>query len=199
MIERVILVGQGENDIGFLEGLRDRLGCEAESVTYLLGLPRLRQRGHFTLKRDAARISEGHPSADLIVRLTDGDADRPQDAYREELRRWPASVQSKLVCGVCDRDIEHWMCLDPDYAARRLCYSLGQLPKERKERTGFLKGRIDEMRGSQSRKDYVARFVREAPKETVLRWLANPAFRHFYDQCRDKAQQHDCVVANLRD
>jgi hypothetical protein len=198
VIVEVVLVAQGENDIGFLEGLRERLRCGANAIHYLSGHPELRQRSHHTRTCDAKDICERFRNADLIVRLTDGDANRPQDACREELERWPSHARPKLVCGVCDRDVEHWICLDPDYAARRLHFAPDQLPKERKDRSGFIKHRIDEARGSQARKDFVAGFVRDAQVATMRRWLANPAFGTFYSECVRAAKLQDCEVNDER-
>lgn len=199
MIRRVVLVSQGENDLGFLKGLRSLLGCDSVLTDYLQGHAELRQRGHYTQSRDARQIWRAYQGADLIVRLTDGDTDSPQAVYREECERWPVEARSKLVCGVCDRDVEHWMCLHPAYAASVLRCDATQIPRDRKDRCGFIKSRIDAVRGQVSREEFVARYVTHAPRETLRIWLRNRAFRHFHDQCRDKAQEAQCPVRNLWD
>jgi hypothetical protein len=200
VIRTVVLVVQGENEIGFLEGLRDCLGCGAQSVHYLQNHPELRLRSQYTRKKEANDIWRVYRGADLVIRLTDGDTDRPQDACREELKQWPGESHPLLICGVCDRDIEYWMCIDAEYAASRLECRVEQLPRDRKDRSGFVKNRIETVRGGQPYRDFVADFVRAAPKKTIRRWLDNPAFAHFYEQCRDRAQQAgDCPMRNLRD
>ncbi|MEP0842832.1 MAG: hypothetical protein HRF43_08980 [Phycisphaerae bacterium] len=199
MIRKVVLVVQGENEIGFLEGLRDRLRCDAELVHYLQDHPELRLRSQYTRRQDAKEIFRVHRSADLIVRLTDGDTDQPQNTYQEEVDRWPEESRPLLVCGVCDRDIEHWICIDTDYASRQLGFPADQLPADRVDRSGFIKRRIDEVRGSQTRRQFLSGFVQRAPSMTVRRWLGNRTFAHFYEQCRDKAQQAGCHVENLRE
>ncbi len=198
MIRRILVVGQGPSDLGFLEGLRDRLGCDAELVDYSSD-PSLRQRGSYTRRSDARLIWQRFRNVDLIVRLTDGDTDRPQEARRTEGQRWPEEAWPLLVVGVCDRDVEHWLCLDPDYAGRVLGFDAHQLPGDREERSGFVKSRIRLTCPDGDYRSFVRRIVRDAPPETLKRWLANGAFADFYEQCRDAAQQHDCVVANLRD
>jgi len=82
VIARILVVGQGPNDMGFLEGLRDRLGCDAELIDYSAN-PHLRKRGSYTKTNDARLIWERRENADLIVRLTDGDVDRPQEVRRK--------------------------------------------------------------------------------------------------------------------
>ncbi len=200
MIERILVVGQGPNDLGFLTGLRQLLGCDAELVNRLSDGSEARLRDHVTRrKQDAKYIWDHRGDVDLIVRLTDGDTDSPQDTIRKELDRWPSEAGPLLVCGVCDRDVEHWMCLDPDYAAEKLGFDKNQLPGRREERSGFIKNRIKKRCGSQDYMAFVADFVNNAPPATVRRWLANPAFSRFYDRCRDAAQEHTCPVENLRE
>lgn len=199
MIQQILIVAQGPNDVGFLRGLRDRLGCAAQLVDYTSGDKLLRQRGQFTRKKDAQLICSNYSHIDLIVRLTDGDIKQPQKVKREEQSRWPTEAQDILAFGVCDRDIEHWMCLDLDYAEKELEFDRAQLPNNREQKSSFIKNRIDKRRGNQDYTAFVADFVINAPPATVRRWLDNPAFSDFYDQCRAAAQRHDCEVKNLRD
>ncbi|MGQ9651617.1 MAG: hypothetical protein ACUVXJ_16035 [Phycisphaerae bacterium] len=198
MIKQILVVGQGPNDLGFLEGLCDCLGCRAELVDYRKD-PGLRQRGTYTKKRDAKLIWQRFRNVDLIVRLTDGDTNRPREARRTEEQYWPEEARSLLIVGVCDRDLEHWLCLDPGYVGRVLDFDPGQLPPDREARSGFIKRRIRLACPDGDYRKFVRRIVSDAPSETLKRWLANGAFAEFYEQCRDAARQHCCVVANLRD
>ena len=199
MIERVLVVGQGPNDLGFLKGLAQLLKCEAEPHERLSDGSEARQRGQLTRgKQDAKFIWDRRGNVDLVVRLTDGDTDRPQDTSREELKRWPPDASSLLVCGVCDRDVEHWMCLDLDYAAEKLSFDKRKLPTKRDDRSGFIKSRIRKL-GGPDYQDFVTRFVANAPPATIRRWLHNPAFSHFHDQCRAAARRQNCPAQNLRD
>lgn len=198
MIRRILVVGQGPNDLGFLEGLRDRLGCDAELVDYSRD-PSLRQRGSYTRRSDARLIWQRFRNVDLIVRLTDGDTYRPQEACRTEGQRWPEEAKSLLIVGVCDRDVEHWLCLDPGYAGRVLGFDPGHLPADREARSGFIKNRIRRVCPDGEYQSFVAGIVKKAPPESLKRWLENGAFADFYEQCRAAAQRHDCPVTNLRD
>lgn len=199
MIRRILVVAQGPNDVGFLKGLRDLLECDAELTTCLADGKEARLRDHVTRSRqDAQYIWDQRGEVDLIVRLTDGDTAKPQDTLRAELARWPEQAREMLICGVCDRDVEHWMCLDVDYAARALNFDKGRLPERREERSGFIKNRIREQCPSGEYDTFVARFVAGAPRETIRRWLQNPAFRQFHDHCVRAARRHDCRVKELR-
>lgn len=198
MIAHIVLVVQGENEIGFLEGLHNRMGCRAELTHYLPNHPELRQRGHYTGKSDARNICRTFQAVDLIIRLSDSDAERPQDACREELSRWPEAEHARIVCGICDRDIEHWISLDVKYAARCMHFDPAELPGERKDRSGFLKNQIDKARGEQTRREFVAGFVHHAPAETIRLWLRNPAFELFYSECVRAAKRQDCGVNDER-
>jgi hypothetical protein len=200
MITCVLVIAQGPNDIGFLMGLRDRLGCGAELINYQAD-PRLRQRSSL-LKRGQAKliceVSLNQYPVDLIVRLTDGDTRRCHEVRNKTVEAFPENVRAMLVCGVCDRDVEHWLSLDPHYLARELEFDPSELPAARLERSSFVKSKVSQ-RAKATRTsfvDVVAELVREAPLHS---WLANPAFADFYDQCRDAAQRRGCEVTNLRD
>ena len=202
MIRNIVLIGQGPNDIGFLEGLRDRLGCHAEITDYR-DEPILRKKGTLTRPKDARLIINrclSRQPVDLVVRLTDGDTKRPQDIARKERTRFPERIDSLFICGVCDRDIEAWLTLDVSHLARTLGFDPTELPVDREARSAFIKNRITRsLQQDQTYTAFVADFVRQAPSSVVKRWLANPAFSAFYDDCRAAAERHDCEVTNLRD
>ncbi len=199
MIEVVLVIGQGPNDIGFLEGLRDRLGCFAQLVNFE-NEPRLRRRGTWTRKKEAKLILKTclqKYRLDLIVSLTDGDASKWQHVRQEEHDRWPAEWQSMLVCGVCDRDVEHWITLDPIYAGQVCGFERSELPPDRKDRSRFVKRRIQRrLLPGQTYTEFLADFVRKAPTSTIRSWLADPAFGAFYQDCLAAAARHQCRVKN---
>ncbi|MBI4579934.1 MAG: hypothetical protein HY718_09550 [Planctomycetes bacterium] len=201
MIRKIILVGQGPNDIGFLEGLRDRLGCDAELLDYT-DRPVLRQRGTYTRRKDADLIWREFQAAggDLLIRLTDGDTHSTKTVINTEIRRYPAEAEGLLVCGVCDRDVEHWMGLDRGYLCEYLDCLPTDVPNERQDFTRFVKSRLERIAGDD--RDFrgaVAAFVRRASRSTMKAWLEHPSFATFYDDCRQAAIRDDCPVPNERD
>ncbi|HSW46552.1 MAG TPA: hypothetical protein VLM89_13375 [Phycisphaerae bacterium] len=202
MIEHIVLIGQGPNDIGFLEGLRDRLGCHAQITDYR-NLTILRQRGSLTRPKDARQIIQqcfSRQPVDLVIRLTDGDSQQPQAVAQKERRRFPDRVDSLFICGVCDRDIEAWLALDVPYLAKTLGFNPADLPEDREAKSAFIKNRIKKSLGpAQTYTTFIADYVKNAPPRTLKQWLANPAFSAFYDDCRTAANSHNCEITNLRD
>ncbi len=203
MIERVLAICQGPNDIGLLTGLRDRLGCAAD-VRSSLNDPALRQRGVHLLRTNAKRIwvEAQRTGIHLVVRLTDSDGRPFQQILREERSRFPEPAQPFLVCGVCDPDVEHWLNLDTIYAAGRLNFDPQDLPSDRVGYSSFIKHRIQLVSGGKRPEDYrdfIAQFVREAPDETMRRWLKDQSFGDFYSECVRVAKlQQDCPIRDER-
>lgn len=197
MIRRIALVGQGPNDIGFVNGLKDRLGCDAKLVD-LTSRPILRSRGSYTRSKDAKLITGEAQGADLVIRITDAAKDRWQKVVREEKKRYPNELQGRFICGACERDIEHWMALDPRYAAKQLHFEVEDLPKQRADRTGFLKHHIQRRVTGGDYVEFVSQFVRDASPQTMKQWLRNPAFRQFYDECIAAAKRANCDVNDER-
>ncbi len=200
MIRQILAVSQGPNDLGFLQGLKDRLGCDAKLIASS-ELPILRQRGSITKRTDGRLIwdESRRLGADLIVRITDADDQPVRDVLRQECQKYPEEAHSVLLCGACDPDIEHWLSLDLDYTMEQLDFNDTDYPKQRHDRSGFIKQKLQNTRQDQeSFSERVARFVREAPPETMRIWLDNASFSHFYDDCRRMAIQHSCEVRNER-
>lgn len=197
-IQKILVVGQGPNDLGFLEGFRKILNCEAKLLDYETSRA-LRQRGSFTRRKDAARIWEERGDIDLIIRLTDSDQNQPQRARIDEMSRWPSEARDMLIVGVCNRDIEHWLLLDAHYLGKRLDFDSKDLPVDRVGLSGFVKSKIKEKAIAHNYKDFVAKLVEDAPSETIRLWLRDAAFADFYDECRRVAKKHDCPIPNLRE
>jgi hypothetical protein len=193
-------VGQGPNDIGFVRGLKQRLHCPAELVDYER-VSALRRRGTFVRKRDAREIVRHHcrQGADLLVRITDGDQNRPQEVSRREQKAFQ-ELESRVIVGVCDRDIEHWLAIDTGYIAEKLDFNQKELPEDRQGRTGFLKKRINAhcrlTRLEPS--EFIEAYVRDTPPVTFRRWLKNHSFGPFYDACVAAAARDDCEVNDER-
>lgn len=199
MIEKVLVIAQGPNDFGFISGLRDRLGCRARLIDHTHH-PLLRQRSKHVRTKDAKLIWQEcqRVSADLIVRVTDADDNRPQDVKRKEIARFPPEARSVLICAVCDCSIEHWLSIDAQYASKELKFGDKTLPSHDRDRAAFIKRRIAENRGNIPCDQYVANYIRHAPIETIKLWLQEPTFRDFYDQCVSAAKTHHCEVVDER-
>ncbi len=193
MIHKIGIIYQGPNDLGFLQGLRRRLRCEAELIPAIS-----RGRTRISIRRQASKIwlSFRKARVDLVVRLTDADTDRWQDVKREEERRFPQEARSVLVCGVATRNLEHWLVADPGYAKDAL--GLGPEALATVEAvTGNVKAAISQRRKpGEGHSDVVERLVIGAPPDVFQRWLQNESLGVFYDDCRAAARRENCQVPN---
>ena len=108
MIRTIGVIYQDRNSLGFLEGVRRRLNCEARLVDPPAGIGNTRD-----LPRKQARLAWAHfqkNRVDLVVRLTDADRTRWQDVRRDELHRVPSGASSVWICGVAVENLEEWLC-----------------------------------------------------------------------------------------
>lgn len=195
MIERVAVVWQGPNDIGFIMGVRDRLKCAAQ-------LHKARRRGNkFLARREASKIVKELMFGlrfDLIIRLTDSDDDDWRDVKNQEVQKWPDDVRAQLVCGVAQGSVELWMTTARDYLEDKL-----GIPADERIAPAVLVRRFkNALRASAPAGNYdelVRKFVTEAPKHVIKTWLSNPSFRDFYVQCRDAATRDPDCRDQIRD
>jgi len=192
MIRRIGVIVQDANSLGFLKGLQQRLGCEAQLVTPTVAVG----RSSIMTRRQAllAWTQFRRLGVDLIVRFTDADARRWQDVQRHELDLFPADARSILVCGVADTNTEQWLGLHTPYVARRLGVEEAEL-RDPRHRTERIKGAITAAVAPDSDKsDVVASLVKEAPADVFRQWLTDAALRTFVDDCRAAALRADCPV-----
>lgn len=200
MIENILLISQGPNDRGFVEGLKHRLGCEAALRDYAQD-PNLRIRGQ-SMRRGEWRILQDSLRSvhvDLIVRLTDADEGRPQTVENEERSRCPDALRGILVIGVCDRCVESWMTLDMNYASNALGLPVDGFPNDPISRAQFVKGHIRRSAADEDYHAFVSGFVRDAPPDAFTSWLRDRSFQRFYDACRAAAARADCPIRDERD
>lgn len=188
MIEHVAVVWQGPNDIGFIAGLRDRLGCAAKLV-------RARRRGNkYIAKHEAKKIVVGLMGErfDLIIRLTDSDAEDWRQVQRVETDNWPDQVRSQLVCGVAEGTIEVWLALSRGYLEKQFGIPANEI-LPRSALIGRVKAALRKSVPAGDYADRIRHFVADAPKEVMRQWLTDASFRDFYVQCRDAAiRDRDC-------
>lgn len=188
MIQKIGIIVQGPNDEGFLLGLRDRLGCHAEFVG-----SRNRGKNKISVRRDARKnwLFFQQKNVDLVIRLTDSDADRWQDVKREETRSFPEEMRSLLVCGVAEGTVEMWMSLDRSYLEQQLGIAESEVIS-REHIVGRIKSALRRHRSGLPYDQVVSNLVRQAP---FKEWLKNPSLRAFYEDCKNAAlREGDCPV-----
>lgn len=194
MIRRIGVIYQDANSFGFLLGLRDRLQCSADLIrpaTAIGKTQRITRRGAVL----ALRYFRGQ-GVDLIVRFTDADGDPWREIQKREMGVLEEKAPCLRICAVAVDNVEDWLCLDRPYLAESLQVSESELGNLQ-NRTGVIKRAIAEQaRQGERKSEVVARIVREAPPEVFRRWLADPALRSFYSDCRAAASGADCQTPN---
>ncbi len=197
MIRTIGVIYQDRNSLGFLEGVRRRLKCDAKLVDPPAGIGNTRD-----LPRRQARLAWAHfqkKGVDLVVRLTDADETRWQDVRRDELHRIPSGASSVWICGVAVENPEDWLSLDPGYLAAALGIPNSELSSAQ-NRIGAVKRAIaTRRRAEEDSSEVVARIVCEAPSEVFRRWLKDESFRCFYTDCRGAASRENCETPNELD
>jgi len=191
MIQKIGIIVQGPNDRGFLMGIRDRLGCHAEFIG-----SRNRGKNKISVRRDARAnwLFFQHQNVDLVVRLTDSDADRWQDVKRKETGSFPEEMRSLLVCGVAEGTVEKWMSLDRSYLEQQLGIAESEVIS-REHMVGRIKSALQRHHSGLPYDQVVSDLVRQAPSEVFKKWLKNPSLRAFYEDCKSAAlRERDCPV-----
>jgi len=192
MIRRIGIIYQGANDRGFLLGLRDRFDCSAELLD-----ARIRGRTQLTVWRDAKSNWRyfRNASVDLVVRLTDSDSERWQDARRNELSRYPDDIASIFVCGATSGNVERWLSIDRGYLQAKLGIPTDDVLSV-DDLTGRVKRAISKHPSIPDDSEVVRDMVLNAPPAVFRAWLGDGSFRSFYDDCRSFVLRHhsDCPI-----
>lgn len=132
-------------------------------------------------------------SADVIVFLRDANMEHRN--WRKVLDAYEADCQlehrDRAIFGVCDRNIECWLCADADWIGKQTRHEPDTFrvpdPKDPfEEAVGIT--RLDK------KEQEIAAMVQGAP---LKNWLTNRSFKEFYERLRDKSQQMGCAIENL--
>jgi len=136
-------------------------------------------------------------SAEFIVFLTDSNTDDPdgwRSVLRQEGERLPAEYARYTVFGICQRNVECWLCADADWLSTKTL-----LPPE-EFRMPNPKRAFELALGIQARdrkEEEISALVQEAP---LHNWLHNRSFEDFYDKLWQKSKSFDdCQMENVRD
>jgi hypothetical protein len=184
---------EGSTDRAFLHGLRCRWCPDAELI-----------EGRFRGTTRASRFREipqiclelQAKEADAIVMLTDSNDD-DQTAWRKvrqsEQDRVPESFRHLVVVGVCQRNVECWLCADGSWMAQRT----GRLAKDFAvpDPKGAFSSAIG-ISGFEKRECEISALVVDAPLRS---WLKNKSFEAFFDDLWQKSKELGCQIENLRD
>lgn len=180
---------QGSTDRAFLMGLQERWCPDAEVVQ-----GPFRGVTGYSLRREYTKICDefAFKSVDVMVFLTDADDKEWRQVKKNERSCFPQERLALAIHGVADRNIECWLCADPDYIAQRL-----GIPAE-EVRVADPKGRFESAIGidrSDRKEGEITDLVKEAPLRS---WLRNPSFEDFYEQALKMSQLRGCKIENIR-
>ena len=181
---------EGSTDRAVLDGLRMRWCPHAD----LIEGP-YRGSTKQSLRREYRNICQQFEarSADVMVFLTDADAEDWREVQRSERSRFPAEYLTSAVHGVADRNVECWISAEPDWLAKQLDTDASRFRCEDPKRA------FEEALGIERdnrKEEEIAALVSNAPLQA---WLRNASFEDFYEQLRDQSQQLGCSIENLRE
>ena len=186
---------QGDADEAVVKGLAKRWCPDAELVK-----GPFRGSTNVALKRELLIVLsmnlKDDKGCDVIVVLTDADANPWRDVKRRESDKIPEDCKHLTLFGVADRNIECWLAIDRDALARELRCREEEIPTD--DPSNFVKRRFgltdrNKLEAKARIRDYVA----EAPLRT---WIRNSdSFADFYEEARDLATQNECSIPNERE
>ncbi|HUY88830.1 MAG TPA: hypothetical protein VMV10_08865 [Pirellulales bacterium] len=184
---------QGSTDEAVVRGLSARWCPNAE-----LAAGKFRGSSKLSFRREIANALfdlRDDKHCDVLVVLTDSDANAWREVKRREWERIPVECQHLVVFGVAERNIECWLSLDRGALAAEIgCKPQDLLVEDPKGivESGFGYGRQD-VEDVQMR---ISRFVQAS---TIRNWIKGKSFEDFYDDVRGLAAQTGCSVPNERE
>ncbi|HNQ21727.1 MAG TPA: hypothetical protein PKK06_01385 [Phycisphaerae bacterium] len=185
---------QGSTDRAFLRGLRDRWCSGAELVEGAF-----RGSTGLSLRRELAKICDDlfkHKGCEVIVFLSDADTGEWRDVQRNEVAKLPDRIRAFVVYGMADRNIECWLCGDPQYIASKTGRAVAAFRAENP------KGAFESAMGitrDDKKEDEIASLVSEAPPAVLKTWYGQRSFKDFFDQLWAVGRQRGCEIENLRE
>ncbi len=185
---------EGSTDRALIKGLSKRWCPYATTVE-----GKFRGQTRTSRQREIPTIclALNNAGVDLIVFLTDSN-DNDDNAWRtilkQEEAKLPIEYAHLAVFGVCQRNVECWLCADADWIST----------KTGRASTDF---RVDDPKGvfesalrigrDNKCEELIEGLIQEAP---LRNWLDSASFEDFYDKLWQKSKSFDgCDMENLRD
>lgn len=186
---------QGDTDEAVVQGLAKRWCPDSE-----LAEGKFRGASRESFRREIAnslRDLKSDKRCDILVVLTDADANLWRDVKRRESDRIPEDCRHLTLFGVADRNIECWLAIDREALARELKCQEEDIPEHNP--SNFIKRRFEltERDKKQNAKARICNFVAQAPLRTWIR--DSKSFEDFYEDVRDLAVQNGCSFPNERE
>jgi hypothetical protein len=129
-----------------------------------------------------------------MVFLTDANRQDWRTVQRNERQSFPQERLAQAIHGVCDRNIESWLCSDARWMAQELGKEEGIFSVE--DPKGSFERAIGVSRDDRKEHE-IAELIRRAP---LRNWLSrSPSFEDFYEQARRLSNSSRCHLENLRE
>lgn len=184
---------QGDTDEAVVRGLAKRWCPDAELV-----------RGPFrgstkvALKRELlialSMDLKDDKGCDILVFLTDADANPWRDVKRRESDRIPEDCRYLTLFGVADRNIECWLAIDRGALARELQCQVNDIPKDNP--SDFIKQRFG-LTDRDTKQNAKARICDYVAQASLREWIeGSDSFEDFYKEARRWANQNGCALPN---
>ncbi len=129
----------------------------------------------------------------MIVFLRDSNTEGWREVLKSDEARCQAEHSHIVVFGVCDRNIECWLCCD----AQLIANQTGKNPQDFQieDPKGVFESALGITR-TEKKEEEIANFVEHAPLQN---WLVNKSFENFYEKLWQKSKQvAGCKLENLR-
>ncbi len=185
---------QGDTDEAVIRGLAKRWCPDAE-----LAEGRFRGSSRESFRRQIANSLmdlKSHKRCDLIVVLTDADANPWRDVKRRESDRILEDCRYLTLFGVADRNIECWLAIDRSALACELECQEEDIPEP--DPSNFVKRRFG-LTGRDTKQDAKVRICDYVAQASLKTWIeGSDSFENFYEDARDLAAQNECSIPNER-
>ena len=183
---------QGDMDEAVVRGLARRW-CPAADLAP--GRFRGRSRESFRRELEKSLLDlTGDKRCDVVVILTDADANRWREVKEWESRRIPAECEHLAVFGVADRNIECWLAIEKDALAKELECTVQDISVD--DPSGFVKRRfgLSDRDSREAGKRRVSDYVAGAQLKS---WIeGSESFKNFYRDARALSQRQGCAFPN---
>ena len=183
---------QGDTDEAVVRGLAQRWCPDAE-----LAEGRFRGSSGESLRREIRNSLvdlRDHKECDILVVLTDADANRWQEVKRRESERIPEDYRDVTLFGVADRNIECWLAIVRDALAAELGCPVDDIPID--DPSHFVKRRFG-LSNRDTRKDARTRICNYVAHASLRSWIERSAsFGDLYDQARGLSRRTGCPFPN---
>jgi hypothetical protein len=182
---------EGSTDRALLQGLKRRWCREAELIP-----GRFRGTSGQSQRREIPNtcLELSAKGVDVIVFLRDANAEDWREVLKSDQARCRAEHRHLVVFGICDRNVECWLCRDAHWIAAQTRRDPLHFQKE--DPKGVFESALGVTR-TEKKEEEIAGLVERAPLQN---WLANESFENFYETLWQKSKEFPgCKLENLRE